>query len=1185
MESNFTAFKTQLDAFKDKYYKNILFKGVLFSIGILTGVFLAVNFIEIFGFLSSGWRLFLLLLFIVSFIFSVFYWMVIPIIRLYDVGKSKGIFKRMTDREAAIMLSKKYPRLDDAFYNVLELNSSASATSSELLQAAIEQISRRFIFERFTNSIQYKNNRKYFKYVAIPIIILIAVFIFYPSQILKSSTRIIKYQTFFEKEFPFTISVENTNLETQYEEDFLLKINVSGEQLPAEISIEEGLTTDKGRIIRAKKINPNNFTYTFKSPQQKIYFKIIAGDYVSSEYILNIIPKPVIEEMSMYIDYPAYTGKKQEIVSNTFDASVPYGTRIIWSVTVKNSTNVFAGYMQSRDVSAAGSENSGEKYFPFNVNESGKPNYRFSTQITQSFHYQIVPYLSKRKTQDTLRFFIESIADAFPRISAEEFIDSNDNTKRFFAGSISDDYGFHSLLFFAVVSSENVVDKKIFVDTLDISTYKTDGGFTYFLDLNKYELYPGDELSYYFEVRDNDPFNGFKPANSGFYTYKKQSLEEIKEEVSSISENIEDKLSSTMNKMNLFKKEADKITQQLLEKKNIDWNDRKSLEDLINMQKSVANEYNQLSQEMQERSQKEQVLNELNEETLQAQKELQELFDKVFDKETIAKLEELQRLLDENKPKEQVLEQLDRMRENQQDIAKELERNLELYKQLEFEKNLEKAIQDLKNLREEQLALRDEEMMRKAGDSASTAAALETQREIGKKFEGLKKDLEKLDKLNKTLEDPNNFKNPLQKSETVKESLRKTEEAMRRNVEKKGSDKRSSEEAAENQQDAADQMQEMEEDLTDQQNEMEEKNAGEDAEFIRKLLKSVLRISFKQEALMRDLGNITVKDPRYAEIIRGQSSLKSEIQYVVDSINAIARRQPKVASFTSGEIRNILDHSRKSLERLLLMNDVRYRYYNEQNNAAMGEQQYTMTSLNNLSLMLEESLNKIDEKKRSAKNKKSKSKGTPSASCDDPGESGKKPKSGKKPGGSPKEMQEALNKQLDALKKMMEERQKGQQAGKQQGQQQKQGGQQQQGKEFSEQFGRAVMQQEMIRRALQEAMRNAKTDAATSALYNKILGDMERTERDLVNRTLTNETLMRQQQILTRLLEAESAELKREQEEKRESRAGQVFPVPALNSYEEFVRAQKQQKDVLRMGTPELKSYYKNKVDSYYHGE
>ncbi|MDR2557081.1 MAG: hypothetical protein LBC49_05130 [Bacteroidales bacterium] len=1232
---NFEKFTAQLDAFINKYYKNILFKGILLSVGLLTGVFLLVNFVEIFYFLSSSWRFALLLIFAGAFIFSFFYWILIPVIKIYG-HSSLRIFKRMSYREAAVLLSKKYPELDDNFYNVLELK-NVNSGSSALLQAAIEQISGRFLFYRFANSIQYKSNRKYFKYIAIPLVLLVLAVIFYPSQIVKSSNRIIHYDTFFEREFPFTIKIENPVLETQYEEDFTLKINVIGEQLPAEISI------DDGRVFKTKKIDANNFSYTFKTPQQSISFRIIAGNYKSEEHILQIIPKPIIEEMRMIIDYPSYTGRKQEVISNTFDASVPYGTRVTWDLTVKNADDLFADYTflnsgvsggsdgDSRlvDGSGSGSGSSGNTSSPngvFSVNASNKPNYRFSSQVMQSFNYQIIPYLSRRRTQDTLRFFIESIADAFPRIAAEEFVNSNDITKRFFSGSVSDDYGFHSLMFKATITNASNSSERTYGDTLSVAGFTSEGTFTYFVDLNNYELQAGDELSYYFEIRDNDPFNGFKPANSNFYSYKKQSLEEIREAVAAISENIEDKLSSTMEKMKLFKKQADNVTKQLLEKKNLDWNDRKTLEDLVDMQKSIANEYNQLSDEMQQRSQKEQQLNELNEDILQQQKELQELFDKVFDKETMAKLEELQRLLNENKPKNEVLEGLEKLKESGQDLAKELERNLELYRQLEFEKNLEKALEDLKNLRAEQLALKEELLKKAGGDSLAAAALLEEQRKINEKFDALRKDLDKLDKQNKALSDPNSFKNPQEKSAVVKNSLDKAADALKKNVDisapvsqkdvsaqkdsalqkdgsmQKGSSaqkeaqqgsqqgsqrnsqqqKKNASDAAENQQKAADEMQDLQDDLEQQQAEMEEENNGEDAEFIRKLLKSVLRVSFKQEELLYSLGSITVKDPRYAQIIREQNALKTEIGYIVDSINAIARRQSQVASFTSGEIRNLLDHSRKALDRLLLMNDVRYRYYNDKNTSATGEQQYTMTSLNNIALMLEESLNKMDEKRRSSKSKKSKSKGMPSASCDNPGSSGKKP--GKKQSsGSPKEMQDALNKQLEALKKMMEQRARESQAansGKQSGATQQQG---QQGKEFSEQFGKAVMQQEMIRRALQDLLKGTKTDAATSALYNKILGDMERTERDLVNRTLTNETLLRQQQILTRLLEAESAEMKREQEEKRESRAGAQFTAPASGSLDDFMRQVQGQKDVLRSATPALKPYYKDKVNRYYY--
>ena len=46
---------------------------------------------------------------------------------------------------------------------------------------------------------------------------------------------------------------------------------------------------------------------------------------------------------------------------------------------------------------------------------------------------------------------------------------------------------------------------------------------------------------------------------------------------------------------------------------------------------------------------------------------------------------------------------------------------------------------------------------------------------------------------------------------------------------------------------------------------------------------------------------------------------------------------------------------------------------------------------------------------------------------------------------------------------------------------------------------------------------------------------MEETEKDIVNKRISDMTLNRQQEILTRLLESEKAEREREKEERRES--------------------------------------------------
>jgi len=50
----------------------------------------------------------------------------------------------------------------------------------------------------------------------------------------------------------------------------------------------------------------------------------------------------------------------------------------------------------------------------------------------------------------------------------------------------------------------------------------------------------------------------------------------------------------------------------------------------------------------------------------------------------------------------------------------------------------------------------------------------------------------------------------------------------------------------------------------------------------------------------------------------------------------------------------------------------------------------------------------------------------------------------------------------------------------------------------------------------------------------------DQTQRDIINRKISAETLRREQQIQTRLLEAEKAENEREQEKKRESNEGNI---------------------------------------------
>jgi hypothetical protein len=93
---------------------------------------------------------------------------------------------------------------------------------------------------------------------------------------------------------------------------------------------------------------------------------------------------------------------------------------------------------------------------------------------------------------------------------------------------------------------------------------------------------------------------------------------------------------------------------------------------------------------------------------------------------------------------------------------------------------------------------------------------------------------------------------------------------------------------------------------------------------------------------------------------------------------------------------------------------------------------------------------------------------------------------------------------------------------------------------------------------------------------------MEKSERELLNKKLSPETIMRQQQILSRLLESEKAIMEREQEQRREAekpKSAERTTLPAeLN---ELLKKTKLQKEQLLQGNPKLTEEYQNAFDKY----
>ena len=289
---------------------------------------------------------------------------------------------------------------------------------------------------------------------------------------------------------------------------------------------------------------------------------------------------------------------------------------------------------------------------------------------------------------------------------------------------------------------------------------------------------------------------------------------------------------------------------------------------------------------------------------------------------------------------------------------------------------------------------------------------------------------------------------------------------------------------------------------------------------------------------MLSLKKMAFNDPAYVQNVQLQRGIKDNLKTISDSLSSLSKRVPQIQSAVGEEMQQINFNLDKSLENL-----AERRTYE-----AVKNQQYTMTSINNLALMLNEALEQLEKNKRNSK-------------------SGGKGK-GKQSMQALQQMQQQLNKNMEHARQQLQK--EGKQGNVPKG-------------EMSENFAKMAQQQQMIREALQK-LNTEENKGGNGKLgnLNQVIKDMESTETDLINKRLEEATIKRQQQVLTKLLEAEKATREQNEDGKRESKAGKDFPPSYPKLLEQFKKKQTSEQELFQKLPPSLNYYYKNKIADYF---
>ena len=1124
--SSFNLIQLKLEQFIKKYYTNELIKGTIlfFVIGLLYLLF--TLFVEYFLWLNPMGRTVLFWVFVFVELALFFRFIAFTLLKLFRL--QQGI----SNEEAAEIIGNHFPQISDKLLNVIQLNQNQR--ESELLAASIDQKAGEMQPVVFKKAINFQQNYKYLAYAAVPAVIFILVNTLGEKDLFSNSyKRVVNYDKAYQPPAPFIFHVENESLTAVQNKPFTVRVRTQGASVPENASI-----VYQGQTYFLQQTDLGVFEHTFVQPNAPIEFNFIANKVASRGYLLDVIKTPSLLGFELFLRFPQHTGKKNEVLKSTGNATIPEGTLAQWLVYTQNTSEVSL-------------KAKGETYAFTGNNQE----YTLKKGIYTKLDYAITTSNARLKDFENLSFTLEVVKDQYPEIYMQSKPDSLDSQVVYFLGQVSDDYGFTKLqlIYYPLGQEALKLSKALNINKSNVHQ------FTHTFP-GELELPEGVAYEYYFEVFDNDAVNSYKAAQSEYYSYRKLPQIELDNKQLENQENAIKGLDKALEEMKKQDMRLERLEKIQKEKKALNWNDNKTLEDVLKRQKAQEKMMQKFSKELQE-----------NLENFQPENKEKDLFKKQLEKrieDNLEKLKENERLLEtleklqEKISKEELTKKLEEVSKQNKNQEKNLEQLIELTKRYYVNKKSEKLAEDLFRLGKQQ---------EKLADTPGQENTKEAQEKLNKKFEQYKKEAQELEKENKELKDPVDLpKNEIGERVVDKEQQEATDKLEKDN--KTGAKK--------NQKKAGKKMQQMGQQMKIAMSGGQQQQLDEDVAILRQILDNLIVFSFRQEELMQAFKETDYGNPVFGKRLNTQNNLKQNFKHIDDSLFSLSLRQPMISQKINQAITNVQYNINKAMERLA----------ENQLRQGVASQQYTISGTNELANMLTNILTTMQDQQM----------GEGSGS----GKQGM-PQPGKGQGqGEGFQLPDIIEKQKSLGEKMEEgmgEKGKGEGEGKGEGKGEGEG----EGKGEGKGKGKGKSMKSGEKGSSKDAQQSENNDGELFEIYKQqvqlrqeledrlskeglkglggdLIKKMEGVEQQLLDKGFQQRTLEKMLNLQYELLKLEEADFKQGQDTKRESISSRKKYNNATQRSPQEIKKYFNTIEILNREALPLRQEYKEKVQSYF---
>lgn len=1060
--------KKELHEAFDKLVRHAFLSRVLFGISVLVLICIILITFEEFQYLESSLKIAFVCFGIVAGI-GLFIWL-----RSGFVSTSFDTFYR------------KFARTQDLneinYYLDLEQDKTAD---SALVQAALDKnlsaINYELFKEKLNSYTETQSQTLFFKRSLKAITTVFLFFSLTAFTFFDGAKRTALLWKSFEKPNPYAYSIKPGNTTFEQGSSFSASIQFDGSMVPETVNlfVKTEVETDF-RPLNMELSNSGFVSIPFNLNNNLQYY-IQMDEFRSEVFEASVQLRPRFADLTSSIAPPSYTKLDSSYQSYPFSLIRAYqGSKLmlignlnkdIDDLTVINSS----GSLKSEEVN----------------------NQRFSAVFSVT-KPDTISFLLKDENglqnKNPFQFIIEPIVDEYPVV---ELVEPSASFEMVEPKTLN--LTFKATDDFDITKGQLKYElKKAYVDEPKTSTIAIERPINgvlqrFNLDLSELALSPLDELTFWIEATDNDGYNGRKTSRSQEITLTVPSLVDYFESLDKKEQEVESDLESISESFEEMSKSYGEFEESMKENPETSYENQRQVEEAAKKQEEVQKKIDELNKKFEDIKKELSENNLLSEETQKAYDELKKLMEEIDDPSLREALEKLRENMQELTP-QQLRQAMEEVEFNEEDFKNRLERTIELFKQLKLMSDMEK------------LAKSFEDQARQEKELAETPPSKEeTKNKREEDLEQLKKLQDAIDKLSE---------NESEKTEkAVSDYQKEAKEELEENIEKKIKEwleqQQSEQGQNEGEGEGGEQDQKQEEEQKQQQDQqpnlqqpfqqLAEKTRaqmaamGEQQEQInvaglQYVLYSLLTLSTEQEDLVYLSQETEDRSLAYVELARDQKNVDQIFNSLSDSLFELSKTIPQF----SNQVNTKTLELKKQLERALTQMAER-----DQRNASVASRQ-AFGGLNEIAFMIANLLEQLQNNSGSGK-------------------------SGSGPPQSIQQMMEQLGEMKGNQQQINEQLQ--QMINDMQGERLS--------NDQMERLNELAKQQNRIRKQLQELKENGglEGDRAGSEIQ-RMIEEMEDTINDLRGGAVDPTLIERQQNILTRMLDAEKAMQERDEEEK-----------------------------------------------------